>query len=400
MNWRLTDHLDRIVRTLNRWAETRRPGWRRRLALGLNLPLRVVWHLWRNRRYLTAGKLLNIAVVNVEYLLRRERLLGLPYDIKIEPTNRCGGGCRLCPTGQGLQGRAKGVMPFERFERLVEQIRDHAYVLDLSNWGDPLASPEIYRMIRCAHDARIWTYLSSTLALFDPARDAEMLIRSGLDMLNVSLHAATPETCRHYQPGRWLQADLDKLRALLETRRRLGSRTPIVRLFFVVTRHNEHEIEPFRQLARELDCQAVFAPASLNLRFLGRDRNLADRKWPPERKRQVARELAETWLPRDPQWIAPWYRRSVEELIDFQPTGAGKPYRCDWPWRRTVINWDGGVAACCGVFDPRHDLGNVGERPLREIWNGPAYRAARRSFRRPVRTPVGESCEHCMGVLP
>jgi len=58
---------------------------------------------WRNRRYLTARKLANMALVNVEFLLKREKLLSRPYAMKIESTNICNTKCQLCPTGIGLR---------------------------------------------------------------------------------------------------------------------------------------------------------------------------------------------------------------------------------------------------------------------------------------------------------
>ena len=50
------------------------------------------------------------------------------------------------------------MMTFEKFATLVDELKRHLVVLDLSMWGDPLIVPAIYGMIRHAHDARIWTY--------------------------------------------------------------------------------------------------------------------------------------------------------------------------------------------------------------------------------------------------
>ena len=149
-------------------------------------------HVWRNRRYLTLLKLLNIALVNLQYCLKTQRVLGRPYKMKIESTNLCNTHCQLCPTGLGFRGRPKGMMAFEDYARLVDSFRWHLVALDLSMWGDPLIVPDIFRMVRYAHDRRIWTYLSSNLHAFKPeAGHAEALVNSGLDLLTCSLHAAT-----------------------------------------------------------------------------------------------------------------------------------------------------------------------------------------------------------------
>lgn len=366
----------------------------------LGFPLRAVRHVWRNRRYLTYHKLVNIAIVNVEYLLRRPHMIGRPYDIKLEPTNICNSTCRLCPTGIGLRGRPKGCMPFDTYRQIIDRIKHHTYILDLSNWGDPLIAPEIYDMIRYAHDARIWTYLSTNLhALRLDAGDAERLVGSGLDMLNCSVHATTESAYQAYQPGKQLAPVLDRVRAIVDAKRRLKSSRPVVRLFLAVGKHNEHEVAAFRRLSRELGCEPVFTHVSLNLRFIGHDKHLHDLGWSTDQKRCAAQEIADRWLPRNPKWVAPWYRRGQALQPPVRTGRCNKLYRCDWPWRKTVINFDGAVTACCGVFNPKWQMGNIVEQPFNTVWNGPTYRRARESFTRAVEAGCGEPCRRCPGVL-
>jgi radical SAM protein with 4Fe4S-binding SPASM domain len=367
----------------------------------VDVPVRGVWHVWRNRRYLSLYKLLNMAVVNCEFFRHRERLRGLPYVVKVEPTNICNTRCQLCPTGLGLNGRAKGKMSLDQFRGVIDQIRSHAYVVDLSNWGDPLIVPEIFEMIRYAHEAGTWTYISSNLHAFDIERgDAEALVRSGLDMLNCSLHGASQSTYELYQPGKRLDVIVEKIKAIQEAKARLGSRTPVVQLFFVVMKHNEHEIEAFRSLAEELGCEAVFTTASLNLRFVGCDKNLNDQGWSGDQKRAAVEALKSKWLPTRREWVSPWYRGG-KEISAGGNSRCVKANRCDWPWRSVVINWDGGVTVCCGDYNPRWEVGNIFKQPLKVIWNNPAYLAARRSFTQTLTDEgtLGEPCRSCSGVL-
>ena len=74
---------------------------------------------------------------------------------------------------------------------------------------------------------------------------------------------------------------------------------------------------------------------------------------------------------------------------------------CSWPWRQSVINWDGEVVTCCGSFDPKEDMGNVFKQPFRKIWNGPKYRMARRSFKHKLSEDQAENnpCANVSGIL-
>ncbi len=384
------------------------------VASATDFMTRGVFWAWRNRRYLTVRKLTNMAVVNVEFMLKRERLIGRPYNLKIEPTNICNTRCQLCPTGQGLKGRRKGRMDFDRYTALLDQVRWHVFGLDLSMWGDPLVHQDIHAMIRHAHDRGIWTYISSNLHAFriEPRKtkdgsvedtdDATKLIASGLDMLTCSLHAASQETFAIYQPGKSFGDAMAKVRHIVETKQRLGSTTPAIQLNFVVTRHNEHEIETFEALATELGCKPVISTASMNIRFLDRDKRLRDLDLDDATlKEKVRRHLAD-WLPSKTEHVLPAYTEILKtgDASGDQYNGE-KTFNCSWPWRQAVINWDGQTVTCCGSFEPEHDMGDVFDQPFKNVWNGEKYRLSRRSFKRRLTEAQSENnaCAECPGFM-
>jgi radical SAM protein with 4Fe4S-binding SPASM domain len=388
---------DKMVRMINRWANDKPSGIGRYTAKFFDILIRGAWHVVRNRRYITIRKLINMGMVNLDYYRRSEWVHGMPYVIKVEPTNLCNTQCRLCPTGRGFRGRSKGMMELDKFRQVIDKIRTYAYVVDLSNWGDPLIVKDIYHMIRYTHDAGIWTYISSNLHAFDVA-DAETMVRSGLDMLNCSLHGASQSTYEAYQPGKQFDAVIEKVRAIQAAKVKLRSLTPAVQLFFVVTKYNEHEIDAFRSLAESLNCEALFSSASLNLRFVGVDKDLKDSGMSKAAKDAEIQAIKAEWLPVNRHWVAPWY--GGEKTKTGKNRGI-KQYSCDWPWRNTVINWDGSVSMCCGDFDPRFAVGNVFAQSLTDIWNNESYRAARRSFVKSENNSgkIGEPCRSCSGVL-
>lgn len=376
--------------------------WLTQAAAAVDFLARGVYHVWRNRRYLTTIKLANIALVNLQYKLKREYVFGRPYNMKIESTNICNTKCQLCPTGLGLQGRPKGKMSLDRFKALIDSMKWHLVAVDLSMWGDPLIVPEIFDMIRHAHDRRVWTYISSNLHAFKPEKDhARKLVESGLDMLTCSLHGASQETYAIYQPGKDFTTAVEKVRNIIETRNRMGSATPVVQLNFVVTRHNEHERAAFAKLAEELGCKAVFSTASMNIRFLGQDKNLTPLGLAPDIQKKRVKDHLNAWLPSDRDYVLEPYRRIAESGEDVNDYNGHKLFDCSWPWRMSVINWDGAVSTCCGSFDPKEDMGNIFEQSFTKIWNGPKYRMARRSFRHKLTDEPGSDnpCTRCPGFM-
>ncbi len=330
-------------------------------------------------------------------------LLGLPTYLSIEVTNRCGCNCALCPVGQRRRSRKLGIMPWDRFTRLVDQVSAHARFIGLYNWGDPFLHPCIYDMIAFVAARKIYVKLSSTLRNWDSG-EAERLVRSGLDDLKVSLHAASEAIYRDYQPRR-TEADMDfaealeKIRAIQRAKARLESDRPNITLGFIVTRNNEREIEAFAEVARELGVDYSFEETSLNLRLLPFTRQMQPR-WADEGT--LARErkaLADRWLPVDKRHVSPYYQY-IRDHDGALPPPLPKWFACEWPWQQVVISWNGDVNLCCGSFAAGDRVGNVFETPLRKIWNNALYRAARANIAcRPVSGRPRVLCSDCPGRL-
>ncbi len=356
------------------------------------LPLRAVRHLVRNRRIISLGKLWNVAKVEVGTVLQLRQAAGLPTIVKIETTNACNTFCQLCPTGNSLLSRAKGLMDPDEFRRIVDQVKKHAYVIDLTQWGDPLIHPDIYDMIRYVHDARVYSYISSNFHGFQK-EDAGRLVASGLDELTVSLHGITQETYEAYQPGRSLAEVVDKIRVVVEAKRRAGAPRPKIQINFAVTAKNEHEIPWVPAFARALGVGYKIETGSMNLRFLHKNKHLDPLDMTDRERSLRIRSHLEEWLPKRPEsqkWVLPAYRAILEDgdLVGGTAAAQGldtlesdqKKVGCDWPWRKTVIHWDGSVVPCCGVYDKKWTFDNISEKPLKEIFNGPAYLASRETF--------------------
>ncbi len=408
LTFQIDRQLARITSTTARWQNgSYRFGLIRKLFQAVDYAARAVYHLWRNHRYLTCYKLFNMALVNIQFMLKTERVIGRPYRMKIESTNICNTKCRLCPTGQGLVSRPKGKMEFDRYKQLIDRFKHHIVALDLSMWGDPLIVPDIYDMIRYAVDSGLWTYISSNLHAYKleskrgEKSHAERLVHSGLELLTCSLHGASQDTYAIYQPGKDFHSTVDKIRQIIDTRKRLGSRTPCIQLNFVVTRHNEHEQDAFRRLADELGCKAVFSIPAMNVRFQNRNQQLQQLNLAPDILAEKTREHLDHWLPNQNEFRLSVYDRMRNQSYNEQDYNGRKEYFCDWPWRQAVINWDGQVSLCCGSYETSEDMGNAFEQDFGRIWNGRKYRLARRSFKKPINESEieGIACASCPGFM-
>ncbi len=327
---------------------------------------------WRalNLRFAMLGratpvKIANFMVVKIQKRLRTDRVRGFPYRYKLDPTNRCTLRCPLCPTGLGKTTRDTGLMDLPTYRRIIDQLASHAMMLDLFGWGEPLLHPGLSEMVAYASDKGLFTRLSTTLAR--PGWDgAEALVASGLDAIIIAADGACEETYSHYRRGGAWQDVLANVQSLVKARRDSGRSTPHITMRMLVHRRNEHEIVDVKKLAHELGADA-FTIGNIVV-------NTGD----------VAQ--AADWLPADPR-------------LNGYTQGMINRGSCEDLWESMVINWDGGVAPCCWVYEPDHDLGNVTTTPLNQLWNSPAFVAARRAVgRKPVLDGMPEVlCSSCAG---
>lgn len=292
--------------------------------------------------------------------------LMMPAHLSIEPTNLCNARCPVCETGNGTMERRNGLLDMDSYTKFLDEVAPTTAVLMFYFMGEPFLNRNAYDMIRYARQKDIYV---ETCTNGDYV-DAEGVIYSDINQISFQIGGMRQETHQRYR----VRSDLDKvhknLYELLELRRTNPTTNVTIEVGFIVMKHNEHEVPEFLQWAKDI----------------GIDRaNVVD---------PCVRSVAEgkQMLPADRKY---WFYD--EEA--FQ-RGVLKPKHvpdneCTWVWNSVMINWDGSVVPCCRDPHGRHVFGNVFDRPLKEIWNGPKMR----DFRRRIVTEQGkiDICKLCSG---
>ena len=202
-------------------------------------------------RFLSTRKVYNLAM---EALAPRLRLVRLPYrptKITVESGNVCNLRCPLCPTGQGDRSAQKGMLPWDTFVKVLDQLGKDLITLRLYNWGEPLLNKHIVEMCQLAYDRRVSVKLSSHLNDLTPEL-AEGLLRAKVKKIYISADGATPESYAIYRRGGDWKKVMDNIRMLVAKRREMKADFTRVIWLFHVFRHNEHEVPVAQKLAAEL----------------------------------------------------------------------------------------------------------------------------------------------------
>ncbi len=298
--------------------------------------------------------------------------VGRPMRAMVEVVRACNLRCPLCPVGNGEAEHYANMSP-ALFQRVVEALAPTVSAISLYNYGEPLLHPDIAALVRVAHDAGIEQVEITTNGTILPAGVEDALVEAGLDAIRISIDGATQESYAQYRVGGELAKiwkHIDRIRA---ARERHGSPTPLIEAQFVVNRHNEHELEPFRALCAEHGVDRVRFK-TFNALMTGPAYAKAGRSFLPASSRLLRYTDRETLTIRDR------YKLS----------------QCAWPWQRIVVNADGAIVPCCYDFNGRHRLGSFAREG--EWWETDA----RHAFRDRLRSdPMGiDICSVCPVGVP
>ena len=314
-------------------------------------------------------KLINFLAIEAQLTLGLTKVRGYPFEWEIDTTNICQLKCPLCHTGLDNINRMKGTMHFDTFKKTIDEIKDTVLWLSLYSWGEPLLNKQLPRFIQYAHQSNIPTIISTNLSLKLTPEKVEGLIKSGLDVMIISLDGVTQEVYEKYRVRGKLDLVLENIRLIIEKKKELKSSTPFLEWQFIVMKQNEHQIPEARQMARDLGVDQIIFKRVDFPHGIGTE------------------EMAQKWLP-------------VKTAEFRRESPLSKPYHENGPkcwklWRSGVINWDGGYAPCCYLTDAKHDFGNVNDNTIKEIWNNTQYRTARNLFMSGKMPRVEVGCLTC-----
>lgn len=269
------------------------------------------------------------------YVRRDAVVAAPPLRAWIEISSRCNLRCPACPN-KDLPAGQKGDMDWPLFKKVVDQAQRFAFEINLHHRGETLLHPDAGRFLRYATAAGTYCRLHTNATLLQ-GPIVEDILASGLKSVSVSI---------------------DGFSAAVYEKNRVG---------------------------------ASFDQVSRNIAGFLRRRGQLRQKLP--RLAVEAMELAAVDGGEDRRAFHAHYKKlGLDELLVKKPHNwagylpvpatAASISACTFPWNALVVFYNGDVSPCSQDFFARRLLGNAGEKPLLEIWNGPPMQELRRAFAR------------------
>ena len=253
--------------------------------------------------------------------------------------------------------RKTGFMDFELFKKIVDESKGRTEFMYLANgMGDPLIHPKICEMIEYANKSGIRMLLGTNGILLNKSL-ANRLLHSGVDLIELSIDAATSHTYSVVRGGKNYEKVLRNVISFAEAKRSTTSTKPFTILQFIMTVFNAQEAEQFYQ------------------KFKGAGHNL------------IAFVNCHTWAGNIPDYG-----------VKQKPPDKSSRH-CRLLWNQLAILWNGDVTPCHYDFDGKSVFGNVNEKPIAEIWNSPKMVGFRKYHFSGNYMKV-ESCKNCCPIPP
>ena len=181
----------------------------------------------------------------VDFLLRREKVSGVPFRLWIETASCCNLRCAMCPNKE-LAADQKGLMSLELFKKIIDQCRFFTSDVYLHHRGEPLLNPALFDMIAYAAQAGLKTRFHTNGTLLDDAK-AHRLLEAGPDLVSFSFDGFSKEIYEKIRVGAVFETTLANIVHLANLRRISKLKKPYIviekiRFKTPLAKVNQHQV--------------------------------------------------------------------------------------------------------------------------------------------------------------
>ncbi|MBN1878762.1 radical SAM protein [bacterium] len=288
------------------------------------------------------------------------RLFGLwgdirPGSLQIEVTNACNFRCLMCPFHgpENTSDRPIGFMEPGRYREVVRDFRDFGGSLVIPQGaGESFLHPEFPELLEFTKRTLNLSVGFNTNGARVTRDHLRLLIDLGIDEIGFSVDALTPGTFKAITGGD-LEPVEQTVKMLVDMRRSMSVRRPLIRVLLVAQESNQAEIDD----------------------YIRRWLPVVDEIVIQSRRIQAGRVLEK---PR----IEP--RRPCRHLFDT-----------------AFVQWDGEMVICCEDWESVSSVGNVFESGFRSLWRSRIMKTYRSAQRRGDYSPpaICRDCQAWAGGL-
>lgn len=280
------------------------------------------------------------------YTLWNLRKTPFPPRLQIETTNACNAACHMCPILE--MERPKGFMSDETWSKIVAELADQPPLrrVILHVMGEPLLHPSFTTFVKVLREEAPHQPVEfSTNGSLLTEKAVQAFIEAGVEQINFSLDAMSPETHAKIRKGLNFQKVIANLEMLIKTMAASGKAKPKILIQLIKMDINKDEWEEF---------STRWTKFAAKHRFL------------------------EVYIKE--QWSWGGHLDSGQARMEEAKAFLSLP--CSFPFDQLDVYWDGRVGFCCLDEDVDLKVGDLADSTLEQIWHSSELEAIRKRFRK------------------
>jgi len=280
-----------------------------------------------------------------------------PQHIHIEPTNSCNLRCIHCI--QEAMTRKRGIMPWEVYTKIIDEIAPLGCSITLDVQGEPLLHPQIIDMIEYAKKKNLHVSLLTNGTRLNEDISVR-LIDLKLDRIVFSFDAINKELFEIIRKKANFENTLRNILFFIKSNYEEGSPVFIC-LSIIRQKATENHIDQYKQFFNKMPINTIFVSDLLTM----------------SGGSSVASEI---------------------RLPEYRKTDKSEWPICRIGWEDMTVNWDGTVCPCPLDYNIIWSAGNIKDKTLREIWSSEEFKTFRRAHLTRNYTLIekeGKLCSEC-----
>lgn len=297
-------------------------------------------------------KIFNIIYSSIAYNFKLNYTSNYPVVINMELSNKCNERCVFCRDAKGNifdlnpnkeesdEFIKKGRMEFDIFSKIVNEVKNHSLLIIPYVNGEPFIYKHIDKVLKLLNKNKSGSILSTNGILLNE-KHINLILDEKLDQIKIHVSGFTnPIHQIEHRMG-----DVEEIKNnLLNLSNKIKQKKSriVVMIDYILYDHNSHELELFRNFAKNLNFNFSIRPGNpFKLKELG-------------------------------------YKEKKQPEIDASVIA------CEWLWKVLTVNWNGDLLPCCDyvVWSKTYGYGTIASENnnldqnkhivpnIKSIWNG------------------------------
>lgn len=336
-----------------------------------------VYPLWWNRK--SASFLLNKLFPKLGIDL-------FPPFLEIEPTTVCNLRCVCCEHTYWKEPSKN--MSFEQFKKIFDNFGNPKWI-GLTGIGSSYLNKDYHKMMAYAKSKGTLIEVFDHFTHFNNDEKIKELIEIGPDFQFVSIYGASKKSFEKVCVGSDYEKIKKNIQKFVEIKKQMKKRFPILNFHYIITSESKNELLKFLDFVHFLNTEIgeiLVTPMLHGFKEAKKYEIRINEDYVNE-----IRKKAEFY--KIPITINMSAKQEVEGLAKKPPINNCKEYIMPF------IFVTGHVTPCCGQneanardWQKKMSLGNVSEKPFKEIWYSERYKKMRNLIRR---NKCPEECKLC-----